>query len=121
MRIYGEKNWGRKTLPQGNSYASRGVSHHLICNELEMNNLLQMLMGMWSFSGMKEKLVQLWVPQERLQNVNFSDLWSLNQLAQEIMPWLLANNKELAGKIKGAASMLGADKQKEVSDIIDVL
>lgn len=86
-----------------------------------MNNLLQMLMWMWNFSGMKEKLLQLWVPQETLQNVNFSDINSLNKLAQEIMPWLLANNKEMANKIKGAASMLWADKQKEVSDVIDVL
>ena len=86
-----------------------------------MNSLLQMLMGMWNFSGIKDKLVQLWIPQEKLQNVDFSNLNSLNQLAQEIMPWLLANNKEMANKIKGAASMLGADKQKEVSDIIDVM
>ena len=86
-----------------------------------MNNLLQMLMGMWNFSGMKDKLLQLWVPPERLQNVNFSDMNSLNKLAQEIMPGLLANNKEMANKIKGAASMLGADKQKEVSEVIDVL
>lgn len=84
-----------------------------------MNNLLQMLMGMWNFSGIKDKLVQLWVPQERLQNVNFSDMNSLNQLAQEIMPWLLANNKDLANKIKGVSSMLGADKQSEVVQIID--
>ena len=86
-----------------------------------MNSLLQMLLGMWNFSGMKEKLLQLWVPQETLQWVNFSDINSLNKLAQEIMPWLLANNKEMANKIKGAASMLWADKQKEVSEIIDVL
>ena len=86
-----------------------------------MTNLLQMLMTMWNFSGMKEKLIQLWVPQETLQNVNFSDINSLNKLAQEIMPGLLANNKWMADKIKGAASMLWADKQKEVSDVIDVL
>lgn len=84
-----------------------------------MNNLLQMLMGMWNFSGIKDKLVQLWVPQEKLQNVNFSDLNSLNQLAQEIMPWLLANNKDLADKIKWASSMLGWEKQAEVVNIIN--
>ena len=84
-----------------------------------MKNLLQMLMGMWNFSGMKEKLIQLWIPQEKLQNVNFSDMNSLNQLAQEIMPWLLANNKEMANKIKGAASMLWWDKQNEVVNVID--
>lgn len=84
-----------------------------------MNNLLQMLMGMWNFSGMKDRLLQLWVPQERLQNVDFTDLNSLNQLAQEIMPWLLANNKDMANKIKWAASMLWWDKQNEVVQIIN--
>ena len=84
-----------------------------------MNNLLQMLMAMWNFSGIKDKLVQLWIPQEKLQNVNFSDMNSLNQLAQDIMPWLLANNKDMANKIKGAASMLWWDKQNEVVNIID--
>jgi hypothetical protein len=34
---------------------------------------------------------------------------------------LLAQNKDLANKIKGAASMLGADKQKEVSEMIDII
>lgn len=84
-----------------------------------MNNLLQMLMGMWNFSGMKDRLLQLWVPQEKLQNVDFTNLNSLNQLAQEIMPWLLANNKDMANKIKWAASMLWNDKQNEVVQIID--
>ena len=84
-----------------------------------MNNLLQMLMGMWNLSGIKDRLLQLWVPQEKLQNVDFTNLNSLNQLAQEIMPWLLANNKEMADKIKWAASMLWGDKQNEVVQIID--
>lgn len=84
-----------------------------------MNNLLQMLMGMWNLSGIKDRLLQLWVPQEKLQNVDFTNLNSLNQLAQEIMPWLLANNKDMANKIKWAASMLWNDKQTEVVQIID--
>lgn len=84
-----------------------------------MNNLLQMLMGMWNLSGIKDRLLQLWVPQEKLQNVDFTNLNSLNQLAQEIMPWLLANNKDMANKIKSAASMLGNDKQSEVVEIIN--
>lgn len=84
-----------------------------------MNSLLQMLVGMWNFSGIKDKLIQLWVPQERLQNVNFADINSLNKLAQEIMPWLLAGNKDLANKIKGASSMLWAKEQSEVIEVID--
>lgn len=74
---------------------------------------------MWNLSGIKDRLLQLWVPQEKLQNVDFTNLNSLNQLAQEIMPWLLANNKDMANKIKWAASMLWDDKQNEVVQIID--
>lgn len=86
-----------------------------------MNNLLQMILGMWNFSGIKDKLIQLWVPQETLQWVDFSNMQSLNDLAQKIMPWLLANNKQLAWQIKNLASMLWNDKQKEVGEIIDMM
>ena len=85
-----------------------------------MNNLLGMLMGMWNFSGIKDKLLQLWIPPETLQWVDFSNVQSLNQLAQKVMPWILANNKELANQIKSVASMLGEDKQKEISNVIDM-
>ena len=86
-----------------------------------MNNLLQMILGMWNFSGIKDKLIQLWIPQETLQWVDFSNMQSLNDLAQKIMPWLLANNKQLAWQIKNLASMLWNDKQKEVGEIIDMM
>ena len=86
-----------------------------------MNNLLQMILGMWNFSGIKDRLIQLWIPQETLQWVDFSNMQSLNDLAQKIMPWLLANNKQLAWQIKNLASMLWDDKQKEVGEIIDMM
>ena len=86
-----------------------------------MNNLLRMLMGMWNFSWIKDKLLQLWVPPETLQWVDFNNINSLNALAQKIMPWLLANNKELVNKIKGMSSMLWAEKQKEVKEVIDMM
>lgn len=86
-----------------------------------MNNLLQMILGMWNFSGIKDKLIQLWIPQETLQWVDFSNMQSLNDLAQKIMPWLLANNKQLAWQIKNLASMLWNDKQKEVGEVIDMM
>lgn len=86
-----------------------------------MNNLLQMIMGMWNFSWIKDKLIQLWIPQETLQNVDFGNIQSLNELAQKVMPWLLANNKQLAWQIKSIASMLWADKQKEIGDVIDMM
>ena len=86
-----------------------------------MNNLLQMILWMWNFSGIKDRLIQLWIPQETLQWVDFSNMQSLNDLAQKIMPWLLANNKQLAWQIKNLASMLWNDKQKEVGEIIDMM
>lgn len=86
-----------------------------------MNNLLRMLMGMWNFSWIKDKLLQLWVPPETLQWVDFNNINSLNALAQKIMPWLLANNKELVDKIKGMSSMLWTEKQKEVKEVIDMM
>lgn len=86
-----------------------------------MNNLLQMILWMWNFSGIKDRLIQLWIPQETLQWVDFSNMQSLNDLAQKIMPWLLASNKQLAWQIKNLASMLWNDKQKEVGEIIDMM
>lgn len=85
-----------------------------------MNNLLTMLLGVWNFSGIKDKLLQLWISPETLQWVDFNNVQSLNALAQKIMPWLLANNKELVDKIKGMAWMLWADKQREISEVIDI-
>jgi hypothetical protein len=86
-----------------------------------MSNLLYLLMGMWDFSGIKNKLLELWVPPETLEDVNFNNIQSLNALAQKIMPWLLANNRQLVGKIKSMSSMLWAEKQKEIWSIIDYL
>lgn len=86
-----------------------------------MNSLLQMLMGMWNFSGIKDQLLQLWIPPETLNGVNFNNIQSLNELAQKIMPWLLANNKDLANKIRGMSSMLWSEKQKEVNEVINML
>lgn len=84
-----------------------------------MNNLFSLLMGMWNFSGIKDKLLQLWVPPETLDGVNFNNVWSLNDLAQKIMPWILANNKELSNRIKWMASMLWVDMQKNVTEVLD--
>ena len=80
-----------------------------------------MLMGIWNFSGIKDKLLQLWISPEVLQWVDFNNVNSLNQLAQKIMPWLLANNKELAEKIRSMSSMLWQEKQKEVWEVINML
>lgn len=79
-----------------------------------------MLMGISNFSGMKDKLLQLWIPPETLQWVDFSNVQSLNNLAQKIMPSILANNKELANQIKAISAMFWQDKQKEISDVIDM-
>ena len=46
-----------------------------------MNSLLQMLMVMWNFSGIKDQLLQLWIPPETLNGVNLNNIQSLNELA----------------------------------------
>lgn len=79
-----------------------------------------MLMWMWNFSWVKDRLLQLWIPPETLQWVDFNNMASLNQLAQKIMPKILANNKQLAAQVKQMASILWEDKQKEISNVIDM-
>jgi hypothetical protein len=44
----------------------------------------------------------------------------LNSLAEKIMPNIIKSNPNIANMIKQNASMLGADKQKEVTEIIDM-
>lgn len=86
-----------------------------------MNNLLWMLMGTWALNGIKDKLIQLWIPPETLQGVDFNNVQSLNALAQKIMPWLLASNKDLTNKLRSMSWMLWAEKQKEINQVIDSL
>lgn len=80
-----------------------------------MQNILQMVNMFW---GIKNKLLQLWVNPQDLQNVNFNDPGSLNELAAKIMPWLLKNNPQVANQIKQQVKSFAPDKSAEVIDMI---
>jgi hypothetical protein len=45
----------------------------------------------------------------------------LNQLAETIVPELIKKNPMMANLIKQNSTMLGAEKQKEVVEVIDKL
>lgn len=82
---------------------------------MNIQNLLQMIM----LTGwIKEKLLQLWVDPQELVWVNFSDMNSLNQLAQKIMPNLLKNNPGVANQIKQTAWQFVPEKWAEIIEMI---
>ena len=70
------------------------------------------------FWWIKDKLTQLWVDPSELQNVNFNDPSSLNELAQKIMPGLLKSNPWAANQIKQIAGQYAPDRAKDIVDII---
>lgn len=82
---------------------------------MNINMILQMLN---TFGWIKDKLTQLWVDPKELQNVNFNDPNSLNNLAQKIMPGLLKSNPWAAAKIKEMAGQVAPDK---VNDIVQII
>jgi hypothetical protein len=53
--------------------------------------------------------------------VNFSDPASINAFAEKVWPQLLKSNPTIANMIKQNSSMLWADKQKDVVEVIDKL
>lgn len=72
------------------------------------------MMSWW----IKDKLLQLWVDPKDLAWVNFSDMNSLNQLAEKIMPNLLKNNPGVANQIKQQASQFVPEKWAEIIEMI---
>lgn len=72
----------------------------------------------WEF--LKQKLLQAWISPNDIQWVDFNNMNDLNSLAEKIMPNIIKSNPNIANMIKQNASMLWADKQKEVTEIIDM-
>ena len=72
----------------------------------------------WEF--LKQKLLQAWISPNDIQWVDFNNMNDLNSLAEKVMPNIIKSNPNIANMIKQNASMLGADKQKEVAEIIDM-
>ena len=69
---------------------------------------------------MKQKLLQMGVPESDLQGVNFSDMNSLNQLAEKIVPTMLKNNPNMKNFVKQNGAFFG-DRKEEVVEIVDKL
>lgn len=58
------------------------------------------------------------VPAHKLEWVDFNDVNQLNKLAEQIVPWLIKSNPNVANLIKQNANLAG-DKKDEVVDVID--
>lgn len=64
--------------------------------------------------------MQAWISPNDIQWVDFNNINDLNRLAEKIMPWIIKSNPSIKNLIKQNSSMLGAEKSKEVCEIIDV-
>lgn len=69
---------------------------------------------------LKQSLLKIWVSPNDIQWIDFNNTQDLNKLAEKVVPNLLKTNPMIANMIKQNASMLGADKQREVAEIIDM-
>ena len=69
---------------------------------------------------LRQKLLQAWISPNDLQWVDFNNLNDLNKLAEKIVPWMIKSNPNIANLIKQNSSILGAEKQKEVCEVIDM-
>ena len=78
---------------------------------------------MWSLKWdfLRSRLIAMWVPANQLEWTDFNDIDQLNKLAEQIVPWLIKSNPNIANLIKQNSSMLWTEKQKEVVEVIDKL
>ena len=78
---------------------------------------------MWSLKWdfLRSRLIAMWVPANQLEWTDFNDINQLNQLAEQIVPDLIKKNPNIANLIKQNSTMLWAEKQKEVVEVIDKL
>ena len=69
---------------------------------------------------LRQKLIQVGISPNDMQGIDFNNINDLNRLAEKIVPNLLKSNPNIANLIKQNSSMLGAEKQKEVCEVIDM-
>lgn len=69
---------------------------------------------------LRQKLLQAWISPNDLQWIDFNNINDLNKLAEKIVPWMIKSNPNIANLIKQNSSVLGAEKQKEVCEVIDM-
>lgn len=70
---------------------------------------------------LKNALLKQWIQPHQLEWVDFNNMDQLNQLAETIVPELIKKNPMMANIIKQNSTMLWAEKQKEVVEVIDKL
>lgn len=68
---------------------------------------------------LKNRLLNIGVPPHKLEGVDFNNMQQVEQLAEQLVPELIKSNPIIANMIKQNSSMLGAEKQKEIVDVID--
>lgn len=77
-------------------------------------------MGSLKWDFLKSRLIALWVEPHTLEGVDFNNMDQLNKLAEQIVPWLIKSNPNIANLIKQNAN-LAWDKKEEVVEVIDKL
>ena len=77
-------------------------------------------MGSIKWDFLKSRLIALGVEPHRLEGVDFNNMEQLNQLAEQIVPWLIKSNPNIANLIKQNANLVW-DKKEEVVEVIDKL
>lgn len=77
-------------------------------------------MGSLKWDFLKSRLIALWVEPHTLEGVDFNNMDQLNKLAEQIVPWLIKSNPNIANLIKQNANLVG-DKKEEVVQVIDKL
>lgn len=77
---------------------------------------------MWSLKWdiLRSRLIALGVEPHLLEWTDFNSIDQLNRLAEQIVPWLIKSNPNIANLIKQNANLVG-DKKEEVVEVIDKL
>ena len=75
-------------------------------------------MGSIKWDFLKSRLIALGVEPHKLEGVDFNNMDQLNQLAEQIVPWLIKSNPNIANLIKQNANLVW-DKKNEVVEVID--
>lgn len=77
-------------------------------------------MGTLKGDFLKSRLLAMWIEPHQLEWVDFNNMDQLNQLAEQIVPWLIKKNPNIAKMIKQNANLVW-DKKDEVVEVIDKL
>ena len=75
-------------------------------------------MGTLKGDFLKSRLIAMGIEPHKLEWVDFNNMDQLNQLAEQIVPWLIKSNPQIANMIKQNANLAG-DKKEEVVKVID--